>query len=249
MKKISVLCAICLTALASIAPAQVNPDLISAHTREGLERPRIDPSGTIHSQFLIFDDTHGSGDSGTYNPTDSFGFDIYLTYSGYNSPGLSFWLETETTNNFAGSLSITGFTYGTTFPNVNQTQPNPAPFDITYGISPGYRREDRDLGATVDGGGSDFHALPPGTYFVGHVSFAINGALPGTYVLRSTTVFPDASEVTSYDGTNFDDNYLPASTYTITIVPEPSTFALLAGSTIGVIAMFFRRAFVKKPRA
>ena len=230
MKKISVLSAICLMALVSVAFAQLNPDLISANIGAGMERPPIDPAGPIHEQFLTFNDNDGAGDSGTYNPTDSFGFDIYLSYSGYDSDGLSFWLETQTANNFAGSLSITGFTYGTAFPDVTQTVPNPAPFDVTYGVSPGYLREGRDLGALTK---DAFVPQPPGTYFVGHVTLTISGAVPGTYILRSTTVFPDSSAVASFDGTSFHDEYLPAATYTITIVPEPSTLALLVVAVIG----------------
>ena len=42
---------------------------------------------------------------------------------------------------------------------------------------------------------------------------------------------------------------MPVTTYTITIVPEPSTLALLVVATIGVGATFCRRTFVKKPAA
>ena len=46
------------------------------------------------TQFLTFNDNNGVPDAGTYNPNDSFSFDIFLTFSGYNASGLSFWFET-----------------------------------------------------------------------------------------------------------------------------------------------------------
>ena len=77
-------------------------------------------SAGVTSQSLTFDDLGlggGTATSGTYNSNDTFSFDVILTFNGYYSGGLSFWLETNTA--FAGSLSITGVTYGTAFPNHN----------------------------------------------------------------------------------------------------------------------------------
>ena len=196
------------------------------------------------TQFLTFNDNNGVPDAGTYNPTDSFSFDVYLTFDGYISTGLSFWLETQTLNSFAGSLSITGVTYGTTFPVEGQATPNPAPFNNSSGASPGYQAENRDLGS-ID----PSFSTEPGTYFVAHVTLSIAAAMPGIYTLQSTIVSPLGSEATSFDGTTFMDNYMPVTTYTITIVPEPSTLALLVIATIGVVATFCRRTFVKKPAA
>ena len=117
--------------------------------------------------------------------------------------------------------------------------PNPAPFDPSVaGASPGYRTEARDLGASAPGQGPSFQPIPPGTYLVGHVSFAINGALPGTYTLRSTTLDPHRSQATSFDGINFIDNNIPVEQYTITIVPEPATLGLLTMGALGLAATF-----------
>ena len=72
----------------------------------------------LASQSLTFDDLGlggGTATSGTYNSNDTFSFDVLLTFENYSATGLSFWLETNTA--FAGSLSITGVTYGTAFPN------------------------------------------------------------------------------------------------------------------------------------
>jgi hypothetical protein len=189
-----------------------------------------------HVQSLAFDDLGlggGGPNSGTYNSTNTFSFDVNLTFSGYNSLGLSFWLETVTA--FAGSLQITNVTYPSpVFLDPNQTTPNPAPFNVSSGATAGNLTEARDLGTTTDPG----PGAAPGTYTVAHVTFAITGAAPGTYVLRSTTVLPRASEVSD---TNFMDNLMAASNYTITIVPEPSSFALLALGLGGAALILYRR--------
>ena len=247
MKKISVLSAICLITLAPVASAQLNPELISANTSAGMERPPIDPAGSIHEQFLTFNDNDGASDSGTYNPTDEFGFDIYLTYSGYNSPSYDIWLET--TANAAPHITLTNFVWssspfdkpiqsvsfplGFTLPQSNGLYTTPNPSDLGNGLSI----------VDVD------HLVPPGTYFAGHLSISLNGLAPGVYVLQSSATNPHGSQVTSFDGTTFMDNYMPVTTYTITIVPEPSTLALLLFPTLGVVATFCRRTFVNKPAA
>ncbi len=182
--------------------------------------------------------------SGTYDISGgaiTFSFDVLLTFQGYNSTGLSYWLETQTA--FAGSLSITGLTYGTAFPDPTQTAPNPAPFFTPVGASPGFFTENRDLGATIN----DFGNVPgPGTYFVGHITFTIaaNAAL-GSYILQSTTTLPHGSEATSFDGTTFDDNNLPAAQYMITIIPEPTTLALIGLTAVGGAIIAHRRRVLR----
>jgi hypothetical protein len=217
MKKISVLSAICMMSALCIA------------------------FGQSHTQSMVFDDLGlggGSATSGTYNQNDTFSFDVYLTYAGYDAGGYDLWLETQTLNNFSASLFITRLTYGKVFSDPTQPVTNPVPFDNTPGHSVGYQTENRDLGATAPGKGSDFHFVPPGTYFVGHVSFAIVGAPLGTYTLQSTVVDPHRCNV---GDSNFMDNNLPVETYTITIVPESSTFALLIVAAIGAVATTWRR--------
>jgi hypothetical protein len=202
----------------------------------------IRPHGT--SQSLTFDDLGlGGGDAthGTYMPGTTFSFDVLLTFSGYNSTGLSFWLETATA--FAGSLSITGVTYGTTFPDATQTAPNPAQFNSTTGATPGNMTENRDLGSTIN----DFGNVPgPGTYFVAHITFSIGaGAAPGNYILQSTVASPHTSEATSFDGTTFADNNLPSAQYFISIVPEPTTLALIGLTAVGGAIIAHRRRVLR----
>ena len=197
----------------------------------------------VVSQSITFDDLGlggGTANSGTYNSTDTFSFDVLLTYDGYNAASISFWLETVTA--FAPFLSVTGVTYGTTFPDPSSLSPNPALFNSGTGADPGYLAETRDLGSGI----TNFNNVPgPGTYFVAHITLSINGALPGTYDLASTTLAPRVSEVTSFDGTSFADRNLPAAHYSVTIgVPEPSTFTLIglgAITSLGLVARGFRR--------
>jgi hypothetical protein len=196
-----------------------------------------------HTQHVSFDDGVGPGNAGTYSPTDQFGIDLYLTYAGYDSVGFS--LSLETTADAAPSIFVTGFTYGTTFDDPNFLPPPSFPDGFTLLQSNGLYTTPslRDLGAT-----SDPHAggVAPGTYFVGHLSISLSGLAPGIYILQSTTTSPRASEVTRFDGTMFYDEYLPVSTYTITIVPEPSTFALLIVAALGISAFTCRRAVSKR---
>ena len=189
-----------------------------------------------NSPSLTFDDLGlggGTANSGTYNSNDTFSFDVNLTFNRVDVIGLSFWLEANTA--FAGSLSITGVTYGTTFPEPNVTSPNPAFFNSGSGASPGYLAENRDLGSFV------LFNPPgppgPGTYFVAHITFTIAGAMPGTYDLASTTTSPKSSVLNCGEMFScFDETInLPASHYSITIVPEPATVGLMGlGAIFGL---------------
>src|SRR5712691_2731692 len=71
--------------------------------------------GTHHLEFDDLGLGGGTATSGTYNPTDTFSFDVRAAWPTWNSPGLSFWLEVP--NALAPAISITGVIYGTTFPD------------------------------------------------------------------------------------------------------------------------------------
>jgi hypothetical protein len=103
--------------------------------------------------------------------------------------------------------------------------------------------ETRDLGSTIN----DFGNVPgPNTYFVAHITFTIAAnAQPGTYILRSTTALPHTSESTSFDGTTFADEELPAETYFVTIIPEPTTLALIGLTAVGGAIMAHRRRVLR----
>jgi hypothetical protein len=91
---------------------------------------------------------------------------------------------------------------------------------------------DRDLS-----GGSQT-LVPPSTLWIAHISFSITNAAPGIYTFFSTTDNPHASVVTDQD---FNDNPIPQASFSIAIVPEPSTVVLLVLTGIGAGLLAYRR--------
>jgi hypothetical protein len=197
--------------------------------------------GQTHTQSISFDDGNGPGNAGTYLPTDHFSVDLYLTFNGYNCIGLSTWLET--TANAAPFISLTGFTYGTTF--VDPTQPFAGPIGFTELESTGLYTTPvpSDLGATQNPP-FDKTAVPPGTYLIGHLTIGLAGLAPGVYFLQTTATTPRSSVATSYfsgDIQPIRDEYIPSSAYTITVVPEPGTVSLIALGLSGVALALHRK--------
>ena len=171
------------------------------------------------AQVITFDDLGaggGTSTSGTFASTSTFTLDINLTYSGYASPGLSYWLEASSA--LAPALSIASIIY-TTFTDSNQTVSSPENFTASSGSSSGFLSETHDLGATT----TDGSTIAAGTYTIAQITFALTNAAAGTYTLETTSVLPKESIVTD---SSFNDNSLPVSSYTITVVPEPSVGCL-----------------------
>ena len=179
--------------------------------------------GQAHMQSLSF-----SGPSTIdITATNTFILRVDLTFSGYSAIGLSYWLEVQCA--LAPFLTITNVTHYPPFPG----GPDPVPISFITG-GPDY------CGASAGLGGTAFpNQVPPGTYHISDLTFMLAPGTPlGMYDLRSTTTTPRISSVSD---TDFNDNPLPAAHFTINIVPEPSTVALLSLAGIGSGLMAYRR--------
>jgi hypothetical protein len=172
--------------------------------------------------------------SGTiFNQNDTFTLDSFVTFSGYNAVGMSYWLETAPgTQSF---FHITAETYLTFTDGTQPGWPNEFDFPMTNGVDAGMFATHNDLGGTLV---DVSNPTPPGTYQVSHITFSITGAAPGTYTFFTTTTNPRPSVVSD---SNFNDNNLPQASFTITVVPEPGTLALLALAGAGLGLVVYRR--------
>src|ERR1700676_175292 len=80
-----------------------------------------------------------------FNQNDTFTLDTFLTFDGYSSVGLSYWLETPAESRTFFHITAETFFY---FTNPNQTGwPNEFSFPMTNGVDNGYYATNNDLGA------------------------------------------------------------------------------------------------------
>jgi len=162
----------------------------------------------------------------TWTPGTSVVLAATDAFSGYGagSYGYSYWLGVNPA--VAPFLTITGLTFFPPWP-FGYNGPFPIVFD-----SNGF--ENVDLA-----GGNNGVLVPDGSYHFCDITFALAAGAPaGTYTLRTTTASPRGSiQVTS----DFNDAPFPQASFVFTVVPEPSTLALMALASLGAGVMAHRR--------
>jgi hypothetical protein len=176
----------------------------------------VSPAKAQTASFA-YNDGSGLPDSGTYTPGSSFTFSITLAFTAggavANLEGLSYWFEQSTSSapfyfsitnrNVTGSMFTTLQTPGLTYPQ---------------SLAP---QNANDLGATLPGA----TGVGSGNYFIANITVAIDAsAVPGTYIIQNTTTGGKTSAISDDQGHSFA---IPKATYTITVVPEPASVALL----------------------
>lgn len=182
--------------------------------------------------------TYSGVPTGALAPGATFTIQVSLVFTAggsiMNLNGLSYWMAQQsptsgfafsiTNRNASGSLftdlQSPGLTYPQVMDPINRNQNG--------------TQTSTDLGALSQTG------QPNGTYFIAALTFQIaSNAAPGTYTIRNTTSTTPGvgGRISVINDSNGNTFAIAASPFNITIVPEPSTFALLGfGALAGVVA-------------
>lgn len=173
---------------------------------------------------------------GTFQPNESFSFSIRLNYPGTppdNIESLSYWFQVPTA--FAPFLTITtqsisdGSAGSPSLFNTNLLGAGDFPQMFDSSGDSGMLRNSDDLGGTVGGAPITPSAS---SYYISTLTFQLANAPQGTYTLQTTLSPP-----TSLSNDSGDFFRLPQATFDITVVPEPSTWALLSAGALGLMAV------------
>ncbi|MGI9087773.1 MAG: PEP-CTERM sorting domain-containing protein [Chthoniobacterales bacterium] len=139
--------------------------------------------------------------------------------------GLTYYLQQNGAAPFVFSLTSRDLT-GSSF-----TDPNTTTLTANQPLNPANAQ---DLGASDGSAG-----LPSSTYFIANVTLSIAANAPaGTYTIQSGTTGSKTSLISNSNGDTFP---IQANSLTVTVVPEPNTFALLGLAGVGFAVWAIRR--------
>jgi hypothetical protein len=194
---------------------------------------------------FVYNDNSGAPNAGTYHPGDSFTFSIQLLFtpggSISNLDGLSYWLQQQSpASPFIASVTLRDVT-GSMFTDL-QTP------GLTYpqNLSPSNAS---DLGGAIPVGmppGSE--AVGAGLYQIANITVQISPTAPifGTYTLSQTLTGGKTSVIADSNGHTFA---IPEADYTITLVPEPGTWAGAALTLVALLSTQGRRILRRRRTA
>ncbi len=182
-------------------------------------------STQAQSATFSYDDGSGVPNAGSYSPGSSFTFSISLAFTPGgaigNLEGLSYWFQQNEASPFNFAITLRDVT-GSQFTAL-QTPSLTYPQNLVPSNA-------NDLGALLPGN----TGIGAGNYFIANITVSINaGTLPGVYNLRNVTSGGKTAFIFNDAGTGFA---IPASTYTVTVVPEPSSIAFVIGGLSVLVA-------------
>lgn len=158
-----------------------------------------------------------------------------------NFIGLSYWMAQSSPVGGPFPFQITNRNItGSIFTDLNSVLVYPQTLD-PINRNPNGTQTSTDLGALLV---ISIPAQPSGTYYMASLTFqVIAGAAPGTYTLGNTTnTTPGvADRISMWFDWQGDTAPISASPFTITVVPEPSFFALMIVGAVGAGLAIYRR--------
>jgi hypothetical protein len=175
----------------------------------------------------------------------TFNVQISLNVTGTtpaNVAGFNLWLETVAAN--SGFFAVTAAVSNVSGWNTPSGATSfPETLTTTGSTHAGFAQNTHSLGFVDTSGGSNAHVTPFSGLLLETLTFSIAGNTPlATYTFTSTTSASDprTSSVNDSVGASFNVN-TPAS-FSITVVPEPSTWAMLGlGGLICAVLVVRRR--------